>query len=391
METRDFSNSPSGRGGGVCLGYLLFSLLLGALSLSAQTTNILRKPRFSDAFTYLQDNRSEGPWAIHMVRIRRSRVDLQLHVTLGGGNALGASSVSEQVRRFPRSRGRPVAAINGDYFVRSGAWVGDPEGLCIFEGRLVSMPSEKSCFWVEPDGSFHMTNVISLLAVVWPDGSQTPLGLNEEREDRAVLYTEEAVGVTRPSSDSEIVLETLDPEVEGLRVGERRAFRVVEVGQGGRSRIAKGRMLLVLPSNLRAGDKQLRVGSTLIIDSSTLPNLKGARTAIGGGPALIRGGLATELGSGEVRHPRSALGWNKEMLFLMQVDGRQPSVSVGMTLSELTRYLLDLGCTEALNLDGGGSSTLWVLGQVLNNPCERAERPTGNALVITLESKPEPR
>lgn len=79
------------------------------------------------------------------------------------------------------------------------------------------------------------------------------------------------------------------------------------------------------------------------------------------------------------------------MLFLMQVDGRQPSVSVGMTLSELTRYLLDLGCTEALNLDGGGSSTLWVLGQVLNNPCERAERPTGNALVITLESKPEPR
>jgi exopolysaccharide biosynthesis protein len=46
-----------------------------------------------------------------------------------------------------------------------------------------------------------------------------------------------------------------------------------------------------------------------------------------------------------------------------------------------------MGCTDALNLDGGGSSTLWARGQVMNTPCEGSERPMGNALLITLEPR----
>jgi len=56
-----------------------------------------------------------------------------------------------------------------------------------------------------------------------------------------------------------------------------------------------------------------------------------------------------------------------------------------MSLAELASYFARIGCTDALNLDGGGSSTLWARGQVMNTPCEGSERPMGNALLITLE------
>jgi exopolysaccharide biosynthesis protein len=107
---------------------------------------------------------------------------------------------------------------------------------------------------------------------------------------------------------------------------------------------------------------------------------------LGGGPALLKEGQPTRFQTSDARHPRSAIGWNTRFFFLVQVDGRQPRISVGMTLGELADHMARLGCTEALNLDGGGSSTLWARGQVMNTPCEGSERPMGNALLITLET-----
>jgi exopolysaccharide biosynthesis protein len=51
-------------------------------------------------------------------------------------------------------------------------------------------------------------------------------------------------------------------------------------------------------------------------------------------------------------------------------------------LDELSRFLSDLGCEDAMNLDGGGSATLWYAGQVQNSPCDRAEREIANGIGI---------
>ena len=89
------------------------------------------------------------------------------------------------------------------------------------------------------------------------------------------------------------------------------------------------------------------------------------------------------------RHPRTAIGWSKDWFFLVVVDGRQPELSDGMTIDELSTYLVKLGCNEALNLDGGGSSTLWYDGDVRNSPCDHYERTIANSLVVVREkSKP---
>ena len=67
---------------------------------------------------------------------------------------------------------------------------------------------------------------------------------------------------------------------------------------------------------------------------------------------------------------------------MVEVDGRQKGLSAGMTLDELSNFLVKLGCQDAINLDGGGSATLWYAGSVRNSPCDRAERDIANGLVV---------
>ena len=73
---------------------------------------------------------------------------------------------------------------------------------------------------------------------------------------------------------------------------------------------------------------------------------------------------------------------------MMTVDGRQPGVSVGMSLKELAEYLFSLGAVDAMNLDGGGSTTMFLDGKVVNKPSDpNGERKIGDAIVVTLRNK----
>ncbi len=92
----------------------------------------------------------------------------------------------------------------------------------------------------------------------------------------------------------------------------------------------------------------------------------------------------------ETRHPRTAVAKLKDGKFLMMtVDGRQPGVSVGMSLQELAEYLHSLGAVDAMNLDGGGSTTMFLDGKVVNKPSDpTGERKIGDAIVVTLRKKP---
>jgi exopolysaccharide biosynthesis protein len=126
---------------------------------------------------------------------------------------------------------------------------------------------------------------------------------------------------------------------------------------------------------------ELKPGDEVKLSTGTLPDLTGSQVGIGGGPALVRGGVALKFNGLQPRHPRTALGWNREHYFLVEVDGRQ-RVSAGMSFPELAAYMVKLGCTDAINLDGGGSATLWAFGNVMNSPSEGRERPAANGLVL---------
>jgi len=83
------------------------------------------------------------------------------------------------------------------------------------------------------------------------------------------------------------------------------------------------------------------------------------------------------------RAPRTAIGITADhRLFLVTVDGRQPHHSIGMTLWELAQFMVQLGCQEAVNLDGGGSTTFVVRGRVVNRPSDGRERPISNIIAV---------
>ena len=72
-----------------------------------------------------------------------------------------------------------------------------------------------------------------------------------------------------------------------------------------------------------------------------------------------------------------------------RIDGRSSGYSRGVTLTEFARIFESLGCTQAYNLDGGGSSTLYFQGRVVNNPLGRSqERGVSDILYISEEQAP---
>ena len=69
--------------------------------------------------------------------------------------------------------------------------------------------------------------------------------------------------------------------------------------------------------------------------------------------------------------------------FIVTVDGRRPGYSVGISLAEAARLMKSLGARDALNLDGGGSTTMVVGGRVVNRPSDRVgERAVGSGVFV---------
>ena len=350
---------------------------------SEQTQSQARTPGVSfKRYTF-----RDVPWSINVVRIDRSRTNLFLTTTLGEGTRQGLGRLTQQLKRIQKEIGRPVAAVNGDFYQTEGdEYSGDPRGLQIANGELVGSPNERVSFWVDTNGAPQMEVVKPNFTVTWAGGEKTAFAVNEERGRRAVLYTGVVGKSTKTAGGVEFILEKVsDEKWLPLRAGEKFPAKIREIRQGGNSRLDKETLVLSLarlPSS--GGAAEAEVGETVWISTETSPSLRGVQTAIGGGPALVRDGKAqpVRVSKSNDRHPRSAVGWNEKEIMFVTVDGRQPRLSNGMTLPELADFLAKLQCTEAMNLDGGGSAEVWMDGKILNSPCYGHERSTANALVL---------
>jgi exopolysaccharide biosynthesis protein len=150
---------------------------------------------------------------------------------------------------------------------------------------------------------------------------------------------------------------------------------------------------------LVAGLPEVTAGSVLQISTATVPDLKGVKMALAGGPTLIKEGKAAfsmktpppgtstewKERSKYERHPRGAMGWSPTHVYLVIVDGRQPELSAGMQLAELADFMAGLGCTEAMNLDGGKSAQMWLNGRIMNSPCQGVDT-VANSLVVVRKA-----
>ena len=108
------------------------------------------------------------------------------------------------------------------------------------------------------------------------------------------------------------------------------------------------------------------------------------------GNADVRGWEAEHLASGFLgRHPRTMFGIDGAgYAWLVTVDGRQPDTSAGMTLVELQRLARRIGLTDALNLDGGGSTTMVIAGSIVNQPSDPTGARTVSDVLLVVPRPP---
>jgi len=169
--------------------------------------------------------------------------------------------------------------------------------------------------------------------------------------------------------------------------------RVVRRGSGPSVSLGSEETLLAARGNARPWlAEQAKKGTVDLAIRIEAKECK-ATDIVGAGPRLVRGGkpdVGTEEGFAheKVRHPRTAVALTASgKILFVAVDGRQPR-SQGMRLDELAEELVRLGAVEAMNLDGGGSTTMAVRGVPRNVPSDGIERPVGDAILIySVESK----
>ena len=324
---------------------------------------------------------AEAPRVIHVARIARD-ADLRLAATLARGQVFGLAGVSKQVARAPRPGWRPVVAVNADFYViRKEPYQGDPLGLHAMAGELISGPAGRSCLMWDDDGRF---------AIGAPEielwgrfgGQQHPIAAVNRRpiDDALTLYTPRCGPSTHtPPGVAEVALHRAS--------GSLPISGTVTTEAHGRA-AARGDHGLPQFGFVIAGEGQaassllgLRRGDDVVLGSSLQGEAGRFTHGIGGNPVLVHDGKAAEFNSRAV-HPRTAVGFNDDTAFLVTVDGRRPGYSKGMSMAELARFMRGLGCREALNLDGGGSTTMWIDGEVVNRPSDGRERSVANALVV---------
>ena len=287
-----------------------------------------------------------------------------------------------------------IAAINGDFFSGSNG-TGHSIGLSITDSNLISSASTEnlskniySSFLIDEDSKVffdYLTNKITLTSNK-TDNSIEISYINKYSTNYAtpVIYTSAwgttSLGSSETMNLTEMVVE--DGKVTEIRVNEP----AVEIPEDG--------FVVSTFTDSEGGrwiDDNFSKGTKVTLDITYTPDIKDIELAISGGSRLLIDGEIPESFShvSTGRNPRTALGISEDSktLYMVTVDGRQES-SIGMTQTELAEFLKSINVYQAINLDGGGSTTMVSQGlgeselSITNNPSEGTLRSVINALGI---------
>lgn len=338
---------------------------------------------------------SRGPWTVNVLTLDRRAARGRLVSTVGPDLAR-----PETTSWLVRNRGG-LFGINGGFFAHtsSKAAPGDPIGVSVVNGLLASEPlAGSAAIGMTVDGrtrqlavgSFRYRATATNLRTgrrMWPVGVNrppvVPAGCADSEDQRDCPEPGQLVTVSRLYSGHT----PSGPGVEAI-VDGRGCLQRIRVPRGGR--LSPGQLAYQATGAAAGQLRDLVEGGCVALDqrlyrsTGSRVKLTAGTSAVNGRAVLVRGGRVVDNGSGSrfaARHPRSVAGRTAGgSIVLVTIDGRRTS-SVGASLTEAAAVARALGLVEAVNLDGGGSTTMVVRGKVVNQVSERRERPVGDALV----------
>ena len=333
---------------------------------------------------------TEEPLRINVLRVDLKRTRLRVVRALDQG--LGMETVSSLATRH-----RADAAINGGFFRLTGTYRGESTGLLMIDGKLISESNnDRADVGFIDEGT--ATDVI--------------FGHLKYQGEISVGRTRHSVnGVNRPMAADEMIVFT--PEFhrttltnpDGVEVVVRGNTVIAVKDLTGSSRIpsdgfvisAAGKARDWIKRNVRRGSRLRFTWKIVSIHPNDTDKWHRAYSILGAGPQLIKSGriaityLQEQMSENFAtdRHPRTAIGETADgKLLMITVDGRQPKISLGMSLHSLADLLLELNAIDAINLDGGGSTTMVVKQKVVNRPSDQTgERPVSDAILVFSRAK----
>lgn len=300
--------------------------------------------------------------------------NLILRIGLAGNQVQTREKLSDICKRL-----NAIGGVNGGFFKADG----DPVGALMIDGVLISEPFPKrSCFGWNDKGEFVFGRINWEATLETQGGTNLNIdGLNRKPNgEEIIIYTPfygEALSLEK---------ETTMIIVRNWKIYEikRSSSEIIPVdgfiiaGYGEKERLLEGLTI----------DEGVSIKAYLIPEKKN-PLWKRVNFVIEGGPMLIENGEIVSYDEGfseeliVKKHPRTIIGETYDgKLIFMVIDGRNPRRSEGLTIEELKLFLKKLNFKNALNLDGGGSTTLYLKGKLYNTPSDGKERDISYGLVI---------
>ena len=314
-------------------------------------------------------------------------------------NLAGNERVSAMAERKSQPGKRYFAGINADFFYTSGTTgrgvsvVGTPVGATVVDGEIYRARNNASLyknFIVDENEGVYVNPFVFGGTLTTPAGLTATLGgvntYSSENNNKIVIYTDRYYGSTdETNSGTELVARL----VEGDQFESARPYRMVvesDTSTVGDMTIPPGKYVVRGRGTAATVVNTLEIGDTITIsptwkfgDLSVVPE-----QVISGNPKILGDGVVLdtegERADASQLHPRSAVGYSDggNKVYFLVVDGRS-LLSDGVRTSVLADIMRYAGATDAMNVDGGGSSTLYTsaLG-IRNNPSDGNERADGN-------------
>ncbi len=292
----------------------------------------------------------------------------------------GRATLTEIVTRTGAAGG-----VNGDFFQWGKDPGGDPMNLMVRHGELLSAPGAdspggRSLAWGWGGGRF-VFGRSTWKASASLGGSIA--ALNAYTPAKGLALSTASAGYAICKSPATFVVLSVGPKVLTPRCTlDGTVTQIAEDVE--KLRVNPGTVVLSSQDGreaLRAAKLGQKVKIRVAVDGF---DWRRVDQVMGGGPELLRGGKNVAPTQGEfnsARHPRTVVGRDKEGgVWVIAIDGRQ-SHSVGTSLPETAELARRLGLVDAMNLDGGGSTTMNLFGDTLNRPSGGVERFVGNAVV----------
>ena len=341
-----------------------------------------------------------------------------------GANVLSRETLSTMARTLEAQGKRVVGGTNGDFYVMS---TGQPLGLVVTDGVVRSSSSYHSAIGFRADGTASVGTPNLYVSMTMGEDRLTVFGgVNKVRQIRnadgggltlltpdfgattqntlagvdvflRVVTEEEEVGTVLAAEDTGLGRELTVSDQ--LKIGGRVKCVVDFVSEAaGANPIPEDGFVLTMNAKDDEGTlnmlRSLQPGDEVNIDIvSEDTRWDEAVEALGAMYRLLDNGqIGTGLSS--ERTARTAIGVKADgTVIFYTMDGKQPGYSIGATFTQVAQRLLELGCVEAVGLDGGGSTTLGLTTpaqetmSVVNKPSDGAERKNSTAIFLTTELK----